>query len=710
VRCRPRPLTAFALFALCVVCPSAQTTSGHSLPQITTIEAIRSLSQDESAKGYPVRVRGIVTHFDERSGTGLIVHDGAFGQFVMPPDDLAAIPAWRTLKRGDLVEIEGQTTRGGFAPNIAPDGIRRLGTGAVPRPKQISFASMLTGRFDCDYVEVEGVVQRAWSSPDPNMQTLFADVAVDEGVLRASFWDYTERDRERLIDARVRLRGNIGTLFGRSEQLRGVSLFVGRASDVTVLEAQPNPVSMPLRTIGSIYNYSAAGEAKRRIRIRGVVTAYVPGRPVEVTDFTSTATFRYVSHVMYVHDGSGGARIETEQPGPVRPGTVVEVAGFPAVTPGKPILTNAVYRVDGEAPQPAPVPVEAGNVLAPDHDATVVRMQGLFLSTLTNSTGRVLVLGEAVFPASLDTATVPESLARITPGSVVSVTGVYAYQWGPPPTFGLVLRSADDVTLVQAAPWWTLRHTGVTVALLGLAVAGAGFWIRASETRKRQQYQAVLNERMRLGRELHDTLEQGLAGIALQLEAVSGVLETSPDAARHSLEVARQMLRYSQEEARRSVMDLRSQALERGDLPTALGDLARQMTRGTPAAVDVQVEGSVQRMDASVEHHLLRIGLEALTNALKHSGARRVLILLRFESGAVGLVVQDDGRGFDPGQRSGEDHFGLRGIRERVDKLAGSLRIDSREGGGTRLAVTIPSRTPVAGRSLEALDESWRTV
>ena len=71
---------------------------------------------------------------------------------------------------------------------------------------------------------------------------------------------------------------------------------------------------MPVRSIRSIYNYSAGGEVNRRIRVRGVVTGYVPGRPVEVSDFTSTARFRYVRHVLYVDDGTGGARIETEQP------------------------------------------------------------------------------------------------------------------------------------------------------------------------------------------------------------------------------------------------------------------------------------------------------------------------------------------------------------------------------------------------------------
>ena len=111
---------------------------------------------------------------------------------------------------------------------------------------------MLTGRHDCDYVEVDGVVLRTWRSPDPKMHTLFADVAFEEGVLRATFWEYEAADVDRFIDARVRLRGNVGTLFGASEQLRGVSLFVGRTSDVVVLESPPDPFSMPIRSIGSI--------------------------------------------------------------------------------------------------------------------------------------------------------------------------------------------------------------------------------------------------------------------------------------------------------------------------------------------------------------------------------------------------------------------------------------------------------------------------
>ena len=150
------------------------------------------------------------------------------------------------------------------------------------------------------------------------------------------------------------------------------------------------------------------------------------------------------------------------------------------------------------------------------------------------------------------------------------MTGVYSYQGGPPPSFRLFLRSPGDVRVLAAAPWWTMSHTAVMVAILALAAGIGAFWIRAVAKRKRQQYQAVLNERTRVARELHDTVEQGLAGIALQLEAVAGTLQTTPEAARQSLDVARQMLRYSLEETRRSVMDLRSQALESRDLAGAL--------------------------------------------------------------------------------------------------------------------------------------------
>ena len=709
------PSLVLALATAVVATPVAANAqpAAPRLPTLTTIGSIRALSQDEGARAYQVRVRGVVTHIDEQAHVSLIVHDGRLGQFFMPPRDPAAIAAWRELRRGDLVEIAGVTERGGFAPNVVPKVVRRLGQAPLPRPKTIAFGSMLSGRHDCDYVEITGVVQRAWRPSDPRIRTLFMDVAVEDGVVRAAFWDFAIQDFERFNDARVRLRGNVGSLFGRTEQLRGVSLFVGHTGDIMVLEPPPDPGTLVTRPTRSIYNYSSQGEVNRRVRVRGVVTGYISGHPVEVSDFTTTATFRHVRNVLYVDDGTGGARIETEQTQRVEPGTIVDVAGFPAVTPGKPILANAVFRVAGQGRQPDAALLSDQNVLNADNDATLVRMQAHFLSVLRTPSARTLVLriGESVFPATLEAAAA-ESLERLRAGTIVEVTGVYAYQWGPSPSFRLFLRSSADVKVLQAAPWWTLRHTGVMIAILALGAGAAAFGVRAAARRRRQQYQAVLNERSRVARELHDTLEQGLAGIALQLEAVGGSLAASPEQARQSLDVARRMLQYSQEEARRSVMDLRAQALESRDLAGALTGLVEQMAGPAGVVARVTVDGTPRRLDASHEHHLLRIGLEALTNALKHSGAVRVDIRLQFDQDAVELTVQDDGCGMavEAGdQRAG--HFGLLGIRERVDKLGGVLRLSGAPGAGTTLSVRVPARpapwhqAPAGG----ALGASWRT-
>jgi len=227
--------------------------------------------------------------------------------------------------------------------------------------------------------------------------------------------------------------------------------------------------------------------------------------------------------------------------------------------------------------------------------------------------------------------------------------------------------------------------------------------VKTMTARERREYQAVLSERNRVARELHDTLEQGLTGISLQLEAVAGTVQSSPATAKQSLEVARRMLRYSLEETRRSVMDLRSQALESNDLPAALATLADQMTLGTPVKAEVRIDGQRRRLDAAQEHHLLRIGLEAVTNAVKHSGATHVDILVRFSPDATQMVVADNGCGVR--HENGDHdagHFGLQGMRERANKIGAVLELDDAPGGGTRLAVSVPVGGPAPRASMLA--------
>jgi len=663
---------------------------------LTHIRDVRALSAEQAARGFPVRLEGTVTYLDEDWPSGLIVHDGTAGQFVLYAQPYLSAHPRLPLHAGDRIEVEGHTVRGGFAPNVLPSLVRRLGPGRLPEPRRLPYTQLVTGRYDCEYVEIAGIGRRAWLN-EPPAGGLFLEVAVEGGIVRASLRDVKAGDAERFLDARVRLRGNVGALFGQAGQLRGVSLLAGRTRDVIVEEEAPDPFALPARPLSSLFLYSAEGEVGRRIRVRGVVTAERAGAAVEVSDFTTNTTFRDVRHVLYVQDDTGAARVETSQATGLRPGDLVDVAGFPAISPTRPLLGDAIHRRLGSSPLPAPAALPAERPLLPERDAELVSARAVVLGVIAGPGEHTLVLqmGGTPFSAVLDVGPGAPGLGELSRGSLIALTGIYSYQVGPPPSFQVLLRSPADVVLISRGPWWTRRHTAVVAVIVLLGLAAAVLWVRMIKSRhrlERAQDQAVLAERNRLARELHDTVEQGLAGITLQLEAVGGSLDDSPAAAREALDVAREMVQYSMEEARRSVQDLRSQALHERDVAEALRDLARRMTTGTTLQAAVHVTGDPRPLPATVEHHLFRIGVEALTNAIRHSGASRVEIELRFGGDGTLLVVRDDGSGIThpPSAATGE-HFGLRGIRERVDKLGGTLDLQCSAGQGTRLAVRVPA-------------------
>ncbi len=206
-----------------------------------------------------------------------------------------------------------------------------------------------------------------------------------------------------------------------------------------------------------------------------------------------------------------------------------------------------------------------------------------------------------------------------------------------------------------------------------------------------EQQAAVLAERNRMAREIHDTLAQGFTGIMIQLEVAEDALPGEPGQAQVHIARARDLARASLAEARRSVWALHPQALEEGRLPAVLADLAGQMTFGTPVRAEFHVRGTPRALPPDVESNLLRIGLEALTNTLKHARARALHLELSFEPERVRLSVRDDGQGFEPPLPAGRGGFGLTGMRERAEGMGGQLTVASQPGRGTEVAVTVPA-------------------
>lgn len=201
----------------------------------------------------------------------------------------------------------------------------------------------------------------------------------------------------------------------------------------------------------------------------------------------------------------------------------------------------------------------------------------------------------------------------------------------------------------------------------------------------------AVEERNRLAREIHDTLAQGLSAIALQLETADALLETttSPERIRHVVQQALQLTRSNLIEARRSVLDLRATPLEGRTLAEALQELVQETLTKHSLALTLHAVGGHHPLSAAIETGLYRIAQEALTNIYTHAQATQAAIHLICTPAAIQLIVQDNGRGFEPDQVT-HDRYGLIGINERVRLLGGQLAIESAAGAGTKVAVTVP--------------------
>jgi ligand-binding sensor domain-containing protein/signal transduction histidine kinase len=231
--------------------------------------------------------------------------------------------------------------------------------------------------------------------------------------------------------------------------------------------------------------------------------------------------------------------------------------------------------------------------------------------------------------------------------------------------------------------YWFYALTAAALALLAWQL----YALRVRQMRAR--FAAVLGERNRIARELHDNLAQEILGVSVQLEIVARLMSSAPDAARSHLDRARSLVRSSIAEARRYVWDLRSQSLDNRDLPTALSEMTRRLAAETGVRTRFEVSGTFRPLSRQVENNLLRIGQEAINNAVRHSGAQTISVSLGFDAGMVRLSVGDDGRGFDPDART-DGRFGLVGMRERAAEMGGVLVIDSAHGTGSEVVVSVP--------------------
>jgi signal transduction histidine kinase len=382
------------------------------------------------------------------------------------------------------------------------------------------------------------------------------------------------------------------------------------------------------------------------------------------------------------------------------------------------------------------------------HEGLLVRVTGRLIETQTDVTPARLLLkdGDLLFAAEFS-GSIPRDALPAAPGAFVTVTGIAEGAVGSaqqeegylkPRDLLIHLRSPADVQVVQPAPWWTPLRLAVALAATGSALVTVLFFAgvltrknkslvaaeselvaardalaKRVETRTDQlhaqlsarrselsEYAAVTAERNRLARDLHDSLEQTLAGAALRMDAANDLLphpETAEaEPARRQMEKAAELLRLGQTEVRRTVWGLRSLALEKHSLAEALRDSVRLLTEDTGIATTMDLCEGETGLSHEQEYELLHIAQEAVANVLKHAHATALEVTLRRKDGEIVLTVKDNGHGFDTSSvpvANGRPHYGQQDMRERAQLLGALLAVRSEVGGGSCVEVILPQAT-----------------
>jgi signal transduction histidine kinase len=653
---------------------------------IGSIHDIRRMVPDKAREHPPVKIEAVTTFYHPDWGV-LFVHDGTEGICVGVPEEKR--PA-KPFAIGARLQVSGTVSEGEFLPVVIPSVIEETGTGALPAYQPVTAEELFQPAMDCHPVEVTAVV-KGTSFMD---QSLVVDLQIDGWLVRSLMPQREPLSKLpwQLLERRVKVRGVAGTHFNDQRQMSGRLLFVHGLDAFEIIEEPKTTAQVPTVPVNGLLRVDSP--LRERVRVRGQATHVVEGRG------------------LYLRDEGGSMFVQTAQPVGIQRGDEVEAEGYPVVTAFRPSLSAVDVKKIGDGGKLTPVEFQAAAQRNSAEQCELVTLEAEFLELNRGREASTLICraGGQVFDAMLSYPAVPSE--EFEPGTKLRLTGICELVTDRPlviprnaTSFRILLREPGDITVTARPSWWNERHAlwvlgGVAVvAVLIAAWALALQFIVARQSRMIQQQaqqHATLEERQRIARDLHDTLEQELVGVNMLLDSTFKKLNGGNHDATETLDLARRLLRRAREDSRSTIRELRSVALEQRGLPAAMEELLKPLATAAGADFRVVVNGTPFRLAGTMETNFLRVAQEAVANAGKHSQGKNINLRLDYEPDRICLEICDDGRGFDLEAASAEaGHFGLSGMRERAEKLGGQLRIESRPGHGTRVYLEVhinPSR------------------
>lgn len=658
---------------------------------VTSVREVFRVSQDDKDRPIPVDLEGVVL-LAIPQGPSFFFHDGDMGIHINQPDDTL-------YTNGERVRLIGDARRRRFAPSVVLHTIERLGPGLIsPPPKNVSFSELVAGLHDSQWVEIQAVISKIQPSPDKEL--LILEAIRDGQRLRIAAGPPYPPDPDAYLDAEVRIRGVSGARFNTRDQMVEAVLYVNDVSWMEIIRPPPtDPYALPARPVNRLMEFAPDSQPWHRIKVSGVVTR------------------RISSHLFFLRNQDYGIRIQSLNPVHWQPGDVIEAVGFPIIVEGEVVIENSISRHMGTAALPHARPATPLTILNNQHSSNLVQLQGRLIDSVTGGSDATLVFeaDNHLFKAHLKEYPT-ETVAALLPenGSLVDITGICEinelqdFWYRLPSSFSILISSPEDLAVIAKPSWWTpTRLTGVLAITLALLIAGSGWvWaLRRQVNRTRSviesqaRHAAVLEERTRIGHDLHDTLEQGLTGLSLQLKGIETDLQTTPHPAGSRLSLAQQMLRQCRGLARDAIRRLRveSSVPDQENLLTTLRQTVEMWNRSGALTAKLKVTGTPVELPSEIERNLRGIGMEAVTNAVKHGRSSQVHIDVGFGPTRIELKITDNGSGFDPDRipRNRENSYGLAGMRERCLSIGATLTIKSVRGQGTSITVSSPYTPPL---------------
>jgi signal transduction histidine kinase len=675
-----------------LVCRTARSQSN----ELRTVAAIRGLTAEQTQEKLPVRLRGVVTFFDE-SLFSRFIQDETAGIYLQFPANVGP----PQLAPGQVVEVTGTGSPGEYAPVVVVDTVKVVGEMPLPKAKPVTYQQLASGVDDSQFVEISGIVR----SVRPLENSLYHQIEITTGGGRLLIFakELPVQRAEELLDSTVRVRGVCSTQFNHQRQLFAIRLMVPRPDDLQIeTPATRDPFAIAAQPIGSLLQFAPQATYGHRVKVIGTVIYFEPGS------------------VMFLQDGEHGVQVQTKEREPLQLGDKIEVLGFISQGDYTPLLQDGIYRKISSDPPPVPTPVTPDEALTGKYDCQLIQVPARLIDRSVHGSENSLLLQQSnfIFQASIKRLNGLDILPQLENGSYVKVTGVCRIEPGEwqagdnwrAKSFSIQLRSPNDVALVLAPPWWTLKKLLWIVGALVFVALAAFVWAvvlrrRVAERTRELEVQIqkrqlaertreIEQERARVAHDLHDDLGSGLTEVNMLTTLVRSPATSNEEKQRYLGELT--------ETARRMVTSLdeivwavnpRNDTI--ASLASYFGSYAQRLLdlASISCGLDIANDLPEHPLDPKYRQELFFAFKEALTNVVRHSGARQVWLRISVRNDCLIVEVSDDGHGFDPKtRRAGED--GIANMKERLKALDGSCEITSNPKQGTTvcLRASLPKR------------------